>query len=480
MHPHSSSASRKLLPLLLAAACALALAAAGPVRSETACIPPSDRETREILDAAIREGRSPALAAVLITPGEVRFLSARSESGPMVGPDSVFEIGSCTKVFTGLLLALTETSGRAGPRTTLRQALPQLQFATKQTGRITLGELTAHDSGLPRMPSNWIPKDQDDPYADYGPDELLEFLAAYQPDPTKTPSYLYSNLGAGLLGFAISETEGRSYSDLIQDRILAPLGMGDSFVAIPEGSGGSIVQGHDASGRPVPAWGFNALAGAEALKSSPRDLAVFLQAQLDPDSTSLEKGIRRSHHELGPGPAKPVAMAYGWHRLALGNQTLFMHDGGTGGHRSFMGFNPATGRGVVLLSAMSRDISDMGLHLLCSAIPVRELPKIVELPPEQLRRYVGDYLLFPDTPDWRTVLRVVRYDEGLSMRAEGDLESVPLVPVDEKMFIFKHRDDGAVRFESDDTGRIVRLKLLTPGEENSAERVSPHPKPSAD
>src|SRR5208283_4407870 len=115
--------------------------------------------------------------------------------------DTVFEIGSITKVFTALLLADMAQRGEVALTDPVSKYLPK---GVKMPGRnghaIMLQDLATHTSGLPRLPSNMKPKDFMNPYADYTPELLYQFLSSYELPRDPGSKWEYSNLGAGLLG----------------------------------------------------------------------------------------------------------------------------------------------------------------------------------------------------------------------------------------------------------------------------------------
>lgn len=121
--------------------------------------------------------------------------------------DTIFEIGSITKVFTSLLLA------------------PQVKVPERSGRTITLQDLSTHTSALPRLPTNFSPKDPSNPYADYSVDQLYQFLASVQLTRDIGSQYEYSNVGGGLLGHVLSRRAGMDYEALVRSRITGPLGM---------------------------------------------------------------------------------------------------------------------------------------------------------------------------------------------------------------------------------------------------------------
>ena len=141
-----------------------------------------------------------------------------------VGADNVFEIGSITKVFTASILADMASRGEVRLDDPVAKYLPSSAHIPSRNGRqITLLDLVTQSSGLPRMPSNFTPRDSMNPYADYSVQQLYAFLSGYQLTRDIGATYEYSNLGMGLLGHALALKAGTSYERLVTRRILTPL-----------------------------------------------------------------------------------------------------------------------------------------------------------------------------------------------------------------------------------------------------------------
>jgi D-alanyl-D-alanine-carboxypeptidase/D-alanyl-D-alanine-endopeptidase len=156
------------------------------------------------------------------------------DDGKPPGGDTVYEIGSVTKTFTATLLAQAALSGRATLDAPVAQLLPDFKIPSRGGIEITLEQLGTQHSALPRMPSNFAPKDPANPYADYDAAKLKAFLAGYQLPRDPGAAYEYSNLGFGLLGCALAQLEHITYGALTDETILKPLGMTMSGTALSD------------------------------------------------------------------------------------------------------------------------------------------------------------------------------------------------------------------------------------------------------
>src|SRR5262249_18223278 len=141
---------------------------------------------------------------------------------------------------------------------------------------ITLLDLATYTSGLPRMPSNFAPKDPNNPYIDYTAERLYDFLSNHTLRFKPRTHYEYANLGFGLLGHVFELRAGCSYEELVVSRICAPLGMDDTRITLSGSMQQRLARGHNSALAPVANWDFLAMAGAGALRSTANDLLKFL------------------------------------------------------------------------------------------------------------------------------------------------------------------------------------------------------------
>src|SRR5688572_18820209 len=189
---------------------------------------------------------------------------ALTNSQPVDG-DTVFEIGSITKVFTGTLLADMANCGEVEPDDPASKYLPPTVKMPGRNGKvITLAHLASHRSGLPREPENLAPADKKNPYADYSPELLFQFLSSYELRRDPGTAYEYSNLGAGLLGDLLARRARASYGQLALERICKPLRMNETGIQLSAEMQNRFATGHDYDLNPARNMDFLSLAGAGA------------------------------------------------------------------------------------------------------------------------------------------------------------------------------------------------------------------------
>jgi CubicO group peptidase (beta-lactamase class C family) len=345
-------------------------------------LPPVDiAHVQEVLDkdlaAALASGDLGPGTDAGVTIGVVQHGVRRIFSYGTAKPDSVFEIGSVSKTFTGLLLAQLVEQGKVRLDEPVRSLLPPGTVAAPPSGpEITLVDLSAQRSGLPPLPDNFHPADPTDPYADYDKKSLFAFLASHGVALPATPAFAYSNLGVGLLGEALAERAGRTYDALLHDDIAGPLGMQDTGVALTASMRARFIPGHDRDHKLTPAWNLNVLVGAGGIRSTAADMLTYLEAQLHPDhlpasarstpaGKTLAAAIAASH--VVHGEALPgMHIALNW--LRIDDSGALWHNGATGGYSSFAAFDPDADYAVVVLSNTSigdRKFTDeLGKHIL--------------------------------------------------------------------------------------------------------------------
>ncbi|MEA1928937.1 MAG: serine hydrolase domain-containing protein, partial [Candidatus Auribacterota bacterium] len=175
---------------------------------------------------------------------------------------TVFEIGSVSKTFTALLLAVLVVEGRVNLDDPVRKFLPDsVPVPRKGKREITLSDLATHISGLPRMPDNVEPEDPLNPYADYTAEKMYTFLSTYQLPRGPGEIYEYSNLGSGLLGHVLACREKKDFEVLVREKICRPLGLKNTGITLSPDQRSRFAKGHDLEGGPVSHWDFSVLAG---------------------------------------------------------------------------------------------------------------------------------------------------------------------------------------------------------------------------
>ncbi len=289
-------------------------------------------------------------------------------------PDArtIYEIGSVTKIFTATLLAEMFDDGAAKPGDPISLYLPRdVRSPTLNGHEITLENLATHASGLPRIPDNLLPKaaSLSDPYANYTTRDLYESLKTVKLKNQPGARSAYSNYGYGLLGKLLELKAGKSYEELIQQNICAPLGLDSTTTQLSREQAGRLTPGHSPDGKVVSNWHFDALAGCGAIRSDAADLLKFIEANLGPANSEISRAFQNMQKCHFKGFANSVGL--GWQLTnTVEGLSIIWHNGGTGGYRCFVGFDKTHQTGVVILSnygdafAGDSSVDKMGMKLL--------------------------------------------------------------------------------------------------------------------
>jgi len=435
---------------------------------------PPDSAVLAIIKQRVDEKRSAGIVVGLLDPDGRTRIVAYGDPGPGQPPldgNSVFEIGSISKVFTSAVLAELVQEGKVSLEDPVQKYLPATVHMPTRNGKaITLGTLSEQNSGLPRMPTNFRPRDQSNPYADYSVQQMYEFLSGYQLTRDPGAQFEYSNLGVGLLGHALSLATKTSYEDLERERVWKPLGMSHTAITFTPWMKEHLALGHSEQGKVVANWDLPTLAGAGAIRSTTIDMLKFLDANLHPERGSVERAMAFAHQERAPaGPNAGIGL--NWISAHVNADTIVWHNGGTGGYRTFIGFISSRKMGVVVMTnSGGAGADDIGMHLLQPIIPLAPKPQpmkqrtAIELSREVLAKYVGEYELAPTFS-----IVVTLTDAGLVGQPTGQ-PGFRLWPETETDFFLKEVD-AQITFVRDAQGMVTGLVLHQNGNNSPGKKI---------
>jgi serine-type D-Ala-D-Ala carboxypeptidase/endopeptidase len=434
---------------------------------------PSDADILAIIKQRVDEKRSAGIViGVIDADGRTRVVTYGDPGAgqPPLDANSVFEIGSISKVFTSTALAMLVQQGKLRLDDPAQKYLPSTVHLPTRDGKvITLGNLSMQNSGLPRMPSNFKPADPSNPYADYTVQQMYDFLSSYQLTRDPGAEFEYSNLGVGLLGHLLSRATGLSYEELERQLIWAPLGMTNTAITLTPWMRAHLALGHDEQGQVVSNWDLPTLAGAGAIRSTTSDMLKFLDANLHPERGALERAMAFAHEERAP--AGNMMIGLNWLTTHAGTDTIVWHNGGTGGYRTFIGLEPSRKTGVVVMTnTTGAGADDIGFHILDAALPLAPAPTpprqrtAVDVRADILARYVGTYQLAPNLN-----LDVTLKDGALYLQPTNQA-TLRLWPESETDFFLKEVD-AQLTFVRDGTGVATAVVLHQGGHDATAPRA---------
>ncbi len=308
----------------------------------------------------------------LIKGGERFTFSYGSKSGDDKNlPDekTVFEIGSITKTFTGIILADMILKKELSDKDPVSKFISKEKLKLPETDgkEITLKDLAQHISGIPGMPDNTGDiRKKENPFSDYTPEKMFESLNRCKLDfPTGT-KHRYSNSGFGLLGYILTLKSGMTYEELVTERIFKPLGMKNSSIELTDAQKKNIATGYNLKLEMKPFWTTtDILNGSGFIKSDLSDMFLFLEAIMGKNS-ELKEAIELASSEQRDG-YPGTWIGFGWYTEFMKNgEKIVCHNGATGGFYAFIGFNKVTRVGVIILSNHKnyKELDPLGYQIL--------------------------------------------------------------------------------------------------------------------
>lgn len=281
-------------------------------------------------------------------------------------PDSasIYEIGSITKTFTGILLCHAINEGKVNPEDDIRKYLPgsypNLEFQGKP---ITLKNLSNHTAGFPRMPTNFQEQkdyEEHDPFKNYTREQFLAYLRNVTLKAKPGTVSDYSNYGVALLGMIMENVYKKPFDELITTYVARPAGMKHTTCEV-KGNDRTLLTTGYYEGKEWPYWTLNMFNPAGGLKSCIADMAAYIRTNMkerNPDfALSHQPTFTDGHNKIG----------FAWVITAKDNkETLIWHNGETGGFTGFAGYIRESNVGMVILSN-----STTGVEYIANKVLVR-------------------------------------------------------------------------------------------------------------
>lgn len=446
----------------LAAIAALVGCGGTPATTSTAPPAPVRGPHADALEAHLRPYRDGELifgaAVALIDHDKVETAVLAPRDGePAITADTWFELGSISKVYTGVLLADALERGEVQLDSAAVSLLPPGTTMPMGQRAITLDDLITHRSGLPRLPPSLATRaDARDPFAGYGVPQLLQDVEGATLESEPGQRMATSMFAVAVLGTALG-ARGDGFASVLRSRVLAPLTLTATDVEAPAGV---MATGHGGEGEVVGSWRFDALAPAAGLRSTVRDQAEFVRQNLAAArgaSGPLMGALRRSHQLLVPSASGVAGTAMGW---VVDEEGRRWHSGETGGYHAFIAFDGARDQGVVVLAATATAVVDkLGLDLL-DVLAGKPTPPLVLPTAAQLASYGGLYV-GPDNTGMRLVVDGVRL---YSVDGRG-AQRLRLVPLGAAEFYVTELDAQVVLVPDPATGAVLGLSIVAPGGE---------------
>ena len=429
----------------------------------SAAATPDDRYIESVIKSRIESSVNQAIVVGIVDSSGRRIISHgtfnRDDSREVDG-NTLFEIGSVTKVFTSLILAAMAEKGDLGLDDPIKHYLPDsVDVPEKNSVEITFSHLASHTSGLPLWPTNIID--------DYTAELLYEFLSGYE--LIREPGTLseYSNLGAGLLGHILSLKTGLSSEELFIERVCKPLNLADTRITIEGALYDRFPTGHDMQGNQVEYSDVSKnvlFLAAGALRSTANDLLTFLEANLGYVDNDLYSATLNTHIPRADVNPPILSTGLAWFIQRQYNSEILWHTGASEGYRSFIGFDKESGIGVVVLSNSANDIQDIGMHLLNENYELAVSHPEIDLTAEILDGYCGMYEFVKGV-----YATVSRKSDELWVQFTGEPE-LRIYPYTEKNFFYK-TINAEISFETSGDNIVTAMLYRQSGTDYTVKKL---------
>ena len=441
----------------------------------------------ELLDQRRQEQRIPGMALGIVLEGELilaRGFGHRDvEQKLPVEPDTLFAIGSSTKAFTATAIAMLVEEGRMAWDDPVREHLPEFQLSDPTANEmVTIRDLLCHRTGLTRMPYLWaanaVPRD--------AVIRQVREAELYRPYHS---AFLYNNVMYLAAGMAAGNAAGTSWEELIETRILQPLGMTSSYTRLRDAredlriARGYLWEEEEDDWRLLPYREVHAVSPAGAIWSNVLDMSHWLKLQLDEGAFEGEQLVSEellaetwSMQALMPNM---VSYGLGWMIRQWDGERVILHGGNIDGFAANVALLPAEEAGmVILLNVTQAPLQNEAVDLVWETVtghfdPARHAPR-EPWSRERLAPYLGRY----DFPPLNAELTVQMKGDRLAVDVPGQTLYVLRWPDEEGLWPFELTDQIGVRFAEPVDGKCPSFAMLQSGMEMEATRIEDGEGPS--
>lgn len=277
------------------------------------------------------------------------FGNLNHESKEKINENTIFEIGSVTKVFTGLLIANEIVKNKLTIDDFIERYLPKNTVNKNIRNKVTIKNLLSYTSGLPTFHGdkydNQIQEiDSVQPYKSVKKKQLLNVLT--ENDTLGKQEYNYSNYNFVLLGLIINELEHKKYENLIKKRIFDVLEMKNSYCNYIQHINTAGV--YDKDEKPAENIIMGEFEAAGIIKSNVVDMTKFIYNQIYDSNNKLKKSIEISQNILYEN--SELKIAFGWHIFKIEDNDVYIMEGDTFGNSSIVAFDKKNKIGIVILA----------------------------------------------------------------------------------------------------------------------------------
>ncbi len=293
------------------------------------------------------------------------FGSAVKGNSQQISPESLFEVGGLTKVFTALLCQLLHDRGTINLDHSINSYLPE-KLQNPALDALTFKHLLTHTSGLPYLPGNLAgtETDPDNRYTSYTTDDLSNYLGNIKKPPL-LGNYLYSHTNYAIIGWILSEHTGKSMQEMITKDLFAKVSMKNSYLADEKNDTGNISPGYDFAGKQTAPWTFPTFAASEGMRTSAQDLCLFIRQMLSQDDAVASSFSQTLQPVVKIPRSKRSYAGIGWHMMkGKKKEPIYLHSGKTTGHAASMHFITQTRTAVILITNSPGRMDGLAMSVL--------------------------------------------------------------------------------------------------------------------
>ena len=361
-----------------------------------------------VMNALMAMDLSPGAGMVVVQGDKVIYMKgfgyADIASKKPFTPETEFYIASTTKSFTGLAAALLDTKGTFKLDAPLHKYLPALHLKSPlNADSITIRSLLTHTHGITNNGPVTIRLAYSGEYK--GDAELLKFLEQHDA-AREGRQFRYGNIGYNVAALAMDAATRKSWKDILQSEIFAPLGMTKTSAYVSKFARGDLATPYQLSldgWKALPYGKTDAnMQSAGGLITTLRDMGTWLTAHINDGRVGgrqiLPKAAFEKAHENGAGAltlrtpnGTQIGYSLGWNIVVRGNDTIYVHGGGFPGFATHMSFVPSRDIGVAIFAnndGLGSGITEIGSAMVYSALTngAMALPLPADRVPQMIAR----------------------------------------------------------------------------------------------
>jgi CubicO group peptidase (beta-lactamase class C family) len=335
-------------------------------KTDNVLISALDKKMEELVQPYMFSNNIVGLSIGVLKDGKVYFYNygeTKKGNGIIPTAKNLYEIGSITKTFTGILLAKAVTEKKISLNDPVNKYLPKnIPVITYGDDTLKIVHLTNHTSGLPGLPTNFDFTDSVNPYRNYDEKKMMDYLQHATLSQPPGEKFEYCNFGVGLLGYILQQVNKMPFEKMVTTFITSKAGMTDTRQYLLKEDSALFVSGYDDVLTPQSQWDFKAIAAAGCLRSNTTDMLKYAMLNINSTDKNLQKAIVLAHQPTYKNSNQQIGL--GWFIQNWGWGEVLFHGGATGGYRSLLGINPATKNAIVVLCNTGVSIDELGVKIL--------------------------------------------------------------------------------------------------------------------